>query len=75
MEGTGLGLSIAQSVVSLMGGTIDVESEPGRGTVFTVRVSMRYVERDAKGVLGESDDATMRAMLRRGMRPRRGAPT
>lgn len=57
VEGTGLGLSIAQSVVSLMGGTIDVESEPGRGTVFTVRVSMRYVERDAKGVLGESDDA------------------
>ena len=57
MEGTGLGLSIAQSVVSLMGGTIDVESEPGRGTVFTVRVSMRYVERDAKGSLEESDDA------------------
>ena len=54
---TGLGLSIAQSVVSLMGGTIDVESEPGRGTVFTVRVSMRYVERDAKGSLEESDDA------------------
>lgn len=40
-----------------MGGTIDVESEPGRGTVFTVRVSMRYVERDAKGSLEESDDA------------------
>ena len=57
VEGTGLGLSIAQSVVSLMGGTIDVESEPGRGTVFTVRVSMRYVERDAKGSLEESDDA------------------
>ena len=57
VEGTGLGLSVAQSVVSLMGGTIDVESEPGRGTVFTVRVSMRYVERNAKGVLGESDDA------------------
>lgn len=57
VEGTGLGLSIAQSVVSLMGGTIDVESEPGRGTVFTVRVSMRYVERDAKGAFEESDDA------------------
>ena len=56
-EGSGLGLSIAQSVVSLMGGTIDAESEPGRGTVFTVRVSMRYVERDAKGSLEESDDA------------------
>ena len=44
VEGTGLGLSIAQSVVSLMGGTIDVESEPGRGTVFTVRVSVLLVE-------------------------------
>lgn len=76
VEGTGLGLSIAQSVVSLMGGTIDVESEPGRGTVFTVRVSMRYVERDAKGVLGESDDADdARDASQGGCARRRGAPT
>lgn len=53
-----------------MGGTIDVESEPGRGTVFTVRVSMRYVERDAKGSLEESDDADALCDVSQGDAPR-----
>ncbi len=41
IEGTGLGMSIVKSVVSLMNGTIDVQSKLGEGTTFVVTVHLK----------------------------------
>ncbi len=42
--GTGLGLAIAEKIVSLHGGSISVESAPGKGTRFTVHIPLPETE-------------------------------
>ena len=38
IQGTGLGMSITKNIVDLMGGTITIESEPGKGSEFIVNL-------------------------------------
>jgi CheY-like chemotaxis protein len=49
IEGTGLGLAIVQRITGLMGGTVDVDSRYGKGTIFTVRVQQRPLTNDTIG--------------------------
>lgn len=44
IQGTGLGMSIAKNIIDMMGGTVRVETELGKGTEFIVNVELRLQE-------------------------------
>ena len=47
VQGTGLGMAITKNIVDLMGGTIDIQSEVGKGSCFTVELMMQ-IDRDVR---------------------------
>ena len=48
IEGTGLGMSITRNIVRMMEGDIQVESTPGKGSVFTVQVHLKLQDQETE---------------------------
>ena len=56
IQGTGLGLAITKKMVDLMGGTIDCESAPGKGTTFTIKIDIPVADKQREDLRLEALD-------------------
>jgi len=65
-EGTGLGLSICHTIVASLGGTIDVESEVGKGTTFRIVLPRGSAPTPALAVTPPAGVAVAASTVRRG---------
>ena len=66
IQGTGLGLAITKSIVDMMGGSIAVQTEKGRGTEFIITVDFPLAEPEKEICSSEGDEISfegMRALL------------
>ena len=55
-QGTGLGMSIVRNIVTMMGGTLDVESKLDQGTTFRVTLNLRIALEAERKAFEETED-------------------
>ena len=68
IQGTGLGMAIARNLVEAMGGTIDVESEPGQGSCFEVLIDLKIAEDRTVALAAQEETDEQDGNLLQGMR-------
>ena len=62
--GTGLGLAIARRLIAMMGGTLEFDSEPGRGTTFRFELELEKQDASARRAVGlDSPLARLRVLV------------
>ena len=61
-QGTGLGMAITKNIVDMMGGTIEVRTEQGKGTEFIVRLPLR-IQSEQRSIEKIADLEDLKALV------------
>ena len=68
IQGTGLGMAITKNLIDSMGGTIDVESEPGQGSCFEVFMDLKIAEERSVSPASQAETEEQNGNILKGMR-------